>query len=66
MSNHNREELQGQIESAWERRGELSPRRAPSELREAVEACLDGLETGRFRVAEPLGPPGEWQVNQWL
>ena len=66
MSNHNREQLQEQIEIAWERRGELSPRRAPSELREAVEACLDGLETGRFRVAEPLGPPGEWQVNQWL
>ncbi|MBT8064099.1 MAG: 2,3,4,5-tetrahydropyridine-2,6-dicarboxylate N-succinyltransferase, partial [Gammaproteobacteria bacterium] len=54
------------IESAWEERGDLSPRRAPAELREAVETCLDGLETGRYRVAEPLGPPGEWKVNQWL
>jgi len=66
MSKHHPEQLQGLIEAAWERRGELSPRRAPSDLREAVEACLDGLEAGRFRVAEPLGPPGEWQVNQWL
>jgi 2,3,4,5-tetrahydropyridine-2-carboxylate N-succinyltransferase len=31
-----------------------------------VEVCLDGLESGRYRVAEPLGPAGEWRVNQWL
>ena len=66
MSNHDRDRLQTLIEKAWEQRGELSPRRAPTELRDAVEECLDGLENGRFRVAEPLGPPGEWQVNQWL
>jgi len=66
MSVHQQEPLQRLIEEAWEQRGELSPRRAPAELREAVEECLDGLESGRFRVAEPLGPPGEWQVNQWL
>ena len=58
--------LRALIESAWEERGNLSPERAPAELREAVETCLDGLETGRYRVAEPLGPPGEWKVNQWL
>jgi 2,3,4,5-tetrahydropyridine-2-carboxylate N-succinyltransferase len=66
MSNHNQEQLRTQIEAAWEQRAELSPRRAPESLREAVEECLDGLESGRFRVAEPLGPAGEWQVNQWL
>jgi 2,3,4,5-tetrahydropyridine-2-carboxylate N-succinyltransferase len=59
-------DLKRLVESAWERRSELTPRNAPDDLREAVEECLDGLESGRFRVAEPLGPPGEWQVNQWL
>jgi len=54
------------IENAWEQRSGLSPGNAPKELREAVEECLDGLETGRYRVAEPLGAPGEWKVNQWL
>jgi 2,3,4,5-tetrahydropyridine-2-carboxylate N-succinyltransferase len=54
------------IESAWKERGKLSPASAPQELRQAVEECLDGLEAGRFRVAEPLGAPGEWKVNQWL
>jgi 2,3,4,5-tetrahydropyridine-2-carboxylate N-succinyltransferase len=60
------EQLKSQIESAWEQRSRISPARATEDLRSAVEECLDGLETGRFRVAEPLGPPGEWRVNQWL
>ena len=65
MQNH-QEHVKALIEAAWEARGDLSPRRAPADLRAAVEACLDGLETGRFRVAEPVGPPGQWRVNQWL
>jgi 2,3,4,5-tetrahydropyridine-2-carboxylate N-succinyltransferase len=66
MSSKQHEILQKRIEEAWEQRRELSPSRAPMEWREAVEECLDGLESGRFRVAEPLGPPGEWRVEQWL
>jgi len=66
MSSRQHEALQRRIEEVWEERAGLSPTRAPAELREAVEECLDGLESGRFRVAEPLGPPGEWKVNQWL
>jgi len=54
------------IDSAWDRRGELSPSSAPPELRRAVEDCLDALETGDFRVAEPGENPGQWNVNQWL
>jgi len=54
------------IESAWERRDELSPLRLPPELAYAIEDCLNGLETGEFRVAEPSTSPGEWRVNQWL
>ena len=54
------------IESAWERRDELSPLKLPPELAYAIEDCLNGLETGEFRVAEPSTSPGEWQVNQWL
>jgi 2,3,4,5-tetrahydropyridine-2-carboxylate N-succinyltransferase len=54
------------IEAAWEERDKLSPVTASKELRQAVDECLDGLETGQMRVAEPLGPAGEWKVNQWL
>jgi len=66
MPKQDQEELRGLVEGAWEKRGDLSPRRASAGLRAAVEECLDGLESGRFRVAEPLGPAGEWRVNQWL
>ena len=61
-----KEELQAIVEQAWEKRDELAPNRLPPELGQAVEQCLDGLESGYLRVAEPLGPPGEWKVNQWL
>jgi 2,3,4,5-tetrahydropyridine-2-carboxylate N-succinyltransferase len=60
------EPLKSTIESAWEQRGDITPERAPQALRDAVEDCLDGLESGELRVAEPLGQPGEWAVNQWL
>ncbi|MGY6553814.1 MAG: 2,3,4,5-tetrahydropyridine-2,6-dicarboxylate N-succinyltransferase [Wenzhouxiangella sp.] len=56
--------LQNLIEQAWEHRAELSPERADPELRQAIDACLDGLESGALRVAEP-GTEG-WVVNQWL
>jgi 2,3,4,5-tetrahydropyridine-2-carboxylate N-succinyltransferase len=58
--------LRALIEEAWEGREAIRPGQAEPALADAVETCLDGLESGRFRVAEPLGPPGEWQVNQWL
>ena len=54
------------VESAWEGRADLSPSRTPPEVARAVELCLNGLESGEFRVAEPTGDSGEWQVNQWL
>lgn len=54
------------IDTAWEERGELSPSNSPSGLRQAVESCLNGLETGELRVAEPGGEAGQWIVNEWL
>ena len=58
--------LQPVIEAGWAGRADLSPTTAPPDLAAAVERVLDGLEAGVLRVAEPLGPPGEWRVNQWL
>ncbi|OYV36159.1 MAG: 2,3,4,5-tetrahydropyridine-2,6-dicarboxylate N-succinyltransferase [Rhodospirillales bacterium 20-64-7] len=55
--------LQTAIETAWERRTELSPATKGAD-RDAVEAALEMLDAGTARVAEP-GPAG-WQVHQWL
>jgi 2,3,4,5-tetrahydropyridine-2-carboxylate N-succinyltransferase len=56
--------LQNTIESAWERRTELSPSQAPVETREAVEHVLGELDAGRLRVAEKID--GSWVTHQWL
>jgi 2,3,4,5-tetrahydropyridine-2,6-dicarboxylate N-succinyltransferase len=49
------------IEEAWENRAALKPTKA---LRAAVKEALDGLDSGKLRVAEKSG--GEWLTHQWL
>ncbi|MBI3453622.1 MAG: 2,3,4,5-tetrahydropyridine-2,6-dicarboxylate N-succinyltransferase [Rhodospirillales bacterium] len=56
-------ELQKIIDDAWEARDGLGfSTKGP--VRDAVEAALEGLDSGKLRVAEKTG--GAWQVNQWL
>jgi len=38
---------------------------SPALVHEAVELVIDGLDTGRLRVAERTGV-GRWTVNQWI
>jgi len=52
------------IERAWERRSELAPGRVEPEIKQAVEACIAGLDGGTLRVAAKEGD--EWVVNAWL
>ena len=55
--------LQSTIEALWEKRDTLSAT-TQGEPREAVEAALEMLDSGKARVAEPKD--GGWHVNQWL
>jgi len=55
--------LEAAIESAWERRAELNAATKGAD-RDAVEAALDLLDSGKARVAEPKG--NDWVVHQWL
>jgi 2,3,4,5-tetrahydropyridine-2,6-dicarboxylate N-succinyltransferase len=57
------EALQAAIEAAWEARDELSIT-TQGDVRDAVEAAIEGLDNGSFRVAEKID--GSWQVHQWL
>ena len=52
------------IEAAFEERTTITPESAGTELLDAIEASISGLEQGALRVAEPVN--GEWQVNEWL
>ncbi|MFB0488253.1 2,3,4,5-tetrahydropyridine-2-carboxylate N-succinyltransferase [Methylobacterium sp. OAE515] len=52
------------IEAAWEDRANISTATRGA-VREAVEAALDLLDSGKARVAEKSGNQ-DWVVNQWL
>jgi 2,3,4,5-tetrahydropyridine-2-carboxylate N-succinyltransferase len=56
-------DLAATIDAAWEARETISPQTRGA-WREAVEAALAGLDSGRLRVAERTAQG--WQVHQWL
>ena len=56
--------LQSAIETAWDRRTELSPSSASIEIREAVDHVLAELDSGHLRVAEKIDD--QWVTHQWL
>ena len=55
--------LEHAVEAAWERRETIGPG-TKGEIREAVESALEGLDSGRLRVAEK--EQGRWVTRQWL
>ena len=55
--------LQSTIDSAWEDRETIGIDTV-GEIRDAVDATLELLDSGQARVAEKSG--GGWQANQWL
>lgn len=56
-------DLQAKIEQAWDDRENISTA-TTGEVRDAIEAALNALDSGKARVAEK-GADG-WVVNQWL
>ncbi|MDS1141324.1 2,3,4,5-tetrahydropyridine-2,6-dicarboxylate N-succinyltransferase [Pusillimonas sp. SM2304] len=57
-------DLQRTIELAWENRADLSPASGHTEVRAAVQATLNALDTGHLRVAEKID--ADWVVHQWI
>ena len=55
--------LEAAIEAAWEARDTITPT-SKGEAREAIEATLSALDSGKLRVAERQAD-GNWHVNQW-
>ena len=55
--------LQNIIEQAWEARDKVTLE-TTGDVRDAVDAALGLLDSGKARVAEKID--GEWRVNQWL
>jgi len=55
--------LAAAIDAAWDNRDKVTPA-TTGDTRHAIEAALDGLDSGTLRVAEKRS--GAWQVNEWL
>jgi len=58
------EQLQAIIEDAFERRATLTTAEIDGSTRPAVEEAIALLESGKARVAAPVGK--RWEVNEWL
>jgi len=58
------QQLRETIEAAFEQRASLSAGRTSRELDAALEECLERLDRGELRVAQP--GDGGWLVNEWL
>ena len=54
--------LEKTIDAAWEARDGVNLQ-TKGEVRDAVEAALEALDSGRLRVAAK-GADGKWAVNQ--
>jgi 2,3,4,5-tetrahydropyridine-2-carboxylate N-succinyltransferase len=56
------------IDAAFEDRANITPK-TNGDIRQAVEAALHLLDSGKARVAEKIvgqTGPGSWKVNEWL
>ncbi len=51
------------IEAAWEQRHDITPH-TDGDIRQAVDHCLEKLDSGVWRVAEKID--GIWRVHEWL
>lgn len=58
-------ELINRIEAAFEQRAEIQAHTAAATLVADIEQVIDGLEQGRWRVAE-RDDSGHWHVHEWL
>src|SRR3990172_3451609 len=57
-------DLQQIVETAFERRADITPRSVDTHVKEAVSEVITQLDRGKLRVAEKKN--GAWTVNQWL
>ncbi len=57
------QKLQAAIDAAWDKREGINAG-TRGEVKDHVEAALEGLDSGTLRVAENVG--GRWITHQWL
>ena len=64
MTDQSFSDLKNTIDQAFDDRASLSPSSVSDEIKQALEAAIELLDSGKARVAEKVD--GQWVVNQWL
>ncbi len=57
-------QVQDVIESAFEKRADITPTNTDPDVRKAVEETLNHVDSGKLRVAEKQG--NDWITNEWI
>lgn len=60
--------LKNIIDTAFENRQAITPENISPEIHHAILESIEGLNSGKYRVAEKIGSNDayEWHVNEWL
>jgi len=58
--------LQSIIENAFEKRSEITPDTVSSEVKNAINETMEGLNHGVHRVASRIGSSQNWETHQWI
>ena len=64
MSGGDLQKLQATIETAFEKRAEITPSTVPADVKAAIGTSIGLLDSGQARVAEKID--GKWVVHEWL
>ena len=54
------------IEVAFEKRSKITPSNVTSEIKNAVNETIDGLNDGSLRVATRINDSQDWETHQWI
>ena len=54
------------IEVAFEERSKITPSNVSSEIKNAVNETIDGLNDGSLRVATRINDSQDWETHQWI
>jgi len=58
--------IQSIIDAAFEKRIEITPENVSTEIKDAINQTIEGLNQGKLRVASRIGNSQEWETHQWI
>ena len=54
------------IEAAFEERSKITPENVSSDIKDAINQTIDGLNDGSLRVASRIKDSQNWETHQWI